>query len=179
VLEDFGRLAALSVTICCSASPTGQLACGMLRGFSSIGACCTGSDVANPVQKILEETLLRRGARGVVEDSARSGHCRIRWQPAEQTLSSLIVCSRSPLLLKQFLYALESRTASPEREVVVVHHCGHDDDVLKAVIEKCAARCVPYSGPFHFSRMNNLGAEVATGQIVVFLNDDVEPLDPS
>jgi GT2 family glycosyltransferase len=61
----------------------------------------------------------------------------------------------------------------------VVQHCGRDDAALRAVIDKFAARCVPYSGPFHFSRMNNLGAEVATGKVLVFLNDDVEPLDPS
>ena len=36
---------------------------------------------------------------------------------------------------------------------------------------------VPYAGPFNFAAMNNLGARHATGEVLVFLNDDVEPLD--
>ena len=35
------------------------------------------------------------------------------------------------------------------------------------------------TGPFNFSRMNNLGARTATGEVLVFLNDDVTPLEPS
>ena len=46
------------------------------------------------------------------------------------------------------------------------------DDVLK----RHRVKQVRYEGIFHFSKMNNLGAKVADGDILVFLNHDVEPL---
>jgi GT2 family glycosyltransferase len=35
------------------------------------------------------------------------------------------------------------------------------------------------NGPFNFSRLNNLGAEQARGEILLLLNDDIEPVEPS
>ncbi len=37
---------------------------------------------------------------------------------------------------------------------------------------------VRYSGSFDFAAMNNLGAKSAKGEVILFLNDDVLPLDP-
>jgi GT2 family glycosyltransferase len=82
-------------------------------------------------------------------------------------------------LLDRCLRAIQTRTAYTNREIVVVQHLGHDDARLEAVIERYGARRVPYSGPFHFSLMSNLGAGMASADVLVFLNDDTEPLDAS
>ena len=50
---------------------------------------------------------------------------------------------------------------------------------MQAVIARHGAKHVPYTGPFDFARMNNLGAQAAEGEILVFLNDDTELLEPS
>jgi GT2 family glycosyltransferase len=63
--------------------------------------------------------------------------------------------------------------------VIVVQHCGQNDAAMKRIIDRFGARQVAYSGSFHFSRMNNLGAKATAGEILVFLNDDVEPLEAS
>ena len=61
----------------------------------------------------------------------------------------------------------------------MIQHMGRDDAALRTVIERHGATCIPYSGPFHFSRMNNLGAQAAKGEVLVFLNDDIEIIEPS
>jgi GT2 family glycosyltransferase len=61
----------------------------------------------------------------------------------------------------------------------VQHVTGEEDAALEKVIAQHHAKRVPYDGPFHFSRMNNLALEAAGGEILIFLNDDVEPLDNS
>jgi GT2 family glycosyltransferase len=48
---------------------------------------------------------------------------------------------------------------------------------MDRLLEGSTCLRVPYTGPFNFAAMNNLGAGKATGTVLVFLNDDVEPLD--
>jgi GT2 family glycosyltransferase len=48
---------------------------------------------------------------------------------------------------------------------------------MDRLLEACTCVRVRYTGPFNFAAMNNLGARHATGDVLVFMNDDVEPLD--
>jgi GT2 family glycosyltransferase len=137
------------------------------------------ADIPPAGRMLLKETIIRRGLHGEVEDGPGMNSFRIRWQPSKRVLSSIIVCSRSPSLLKRCLSALAARTQYSEREVIVVQHCSKNDAAMKTIIDRFGAKQVAYSGPFHFSRMNNVGVKVAAGEILVFLNDDVEPLDAS
>jgi O-antigen biosynthesis protein len=93
---------------------------------------------------------------------------------------SVIICSRSPQLLERCMASLAGQTSYPDCEAIVVQHLdGKAEDLmaLQAIIEKYGAVRVTYSGPFNFSRMNNLAVRQAKGDILVFLNDDTEPLE--
>jgi GT2 family glycosyltransferase len=61
-------------------------------------------------------------------------------------------------------------------EVLVVYDtdCNTDylNKVLKLQSEKVAIKCIGYEPPFNFSKKCNLGASHASGEVVVFLNDD-------
>ena len=127
------------------------------------------------VRKALEDAIERRGYAAEAESAAGG----VRWKTSGPTLASLIICSRSPGLLERCLETIAGSTAWPHREVIVVHHLGPEDAALKAAAERFGAVRVPYSGPFHFSLMNNIGAQAARGEVLVFLNDDVEPLESS
>ncbi len=48
---------------------------------------------------------------------------------------------------------------------------------MDRLLDGCECVRVPYTGPFNYAAMNNLGAERASGKVLVFMNDDVEPLD--
>ena len=126
----------------------------------------------------VEDTVRRRSWNAKVEDGPVPGSYRIRWNPLDQPLVSIIICSRSPKLLNQCLRAIGRRTDYSRRQIIVVQHVvdGINKDAMEAVVSRYGGRNVPYEGPFHFARMNNLGAGSAEGEILVFLNDDVEPL---
>jgi GT2 family glycosyltransferase len=47
---------------------------------------------------------------------------------------------------------------------------------MAAIAAEYECTRVPVSGPFNFSGINNAASEYAKGEILVFLNDDVEPL---
>jgi O-antigen biosynthesis protein len=127
----------------------------------------------------LAQALHRRRLAAEVEGGPPPHAFRLRWKSSQTKLASVIVCSRTPHLLERCLTSLDKRTGYPKREVIVVHHLGGEASALEAVIARHAAKHVPYSGPFDFSRMNNLGAQAADGEILVFLNDDTEMLEPS
>lgn len=88
-------------------------------------------------------------------------------------LASIIICSRDAKLLKRCLDTIQRSTAYPHREIVVVEHVTGEERLLA---DGLYTR-VRYSGRFDFATMNNLGAKAAKGDVLVFLNDDVQPLD--
>ena len=95
---------------------------------------------------------------------------------------SIIVCSRTAGLLETCLAGVRSRTDHPRFELVVVQHLGsspvEEEGAVERVISTHGAKRVAYPGPFNFADMNNKGAAAAAGSILIFLNDDVDPLKP-
>ncbi len=100
--------------------------------------------------------------------------------PASSDRVSILICTRTASLLQSCLRAIAETTGYGDYEVVVVQHLGSTSDAeeqgVARVIEQFHARRTGYHGPFNFSVMNNQGARMATGSILLFMNDDVEPL---
>jgi GT2 family glycosyltransferase len=130
-------------------------------------------------RRALEDTVQRRSWRASVEDGPGPNMYSLDWQLQGRPLVSLIICSRSPRLLNLCLSAIHKCTDYLQRQIVVVQHLVGPEAAMEKVLLHSEAKRVRYEGPFHFSQMNNLGAEAADGEILVFLNDDVEPLDPA
>jgi len=89
--------------------------------------------------------------------------------------ASIIVCSRTPRLLRKCLRGLR-RTDAARAEIVVVSHACGEEEQLEAVAAAEGARAVRYTGQFHFGLMSSRGVEAASRPMLVFLNDDVEPV---
>jgi GT2 family glycosyltransferase len=98
-------------------------------------------------------------------------------------LVTTIVCTRNSVLLARCLEGLRGKTAYHQKEVVVVQHLGStspsEERAVEAVIQRFNAKRVTYSGPFNFATMNNVGVAEAEGSLLLFLNDDVEPIGPN
>lgn len=95
---------------------------------------------------------------------------------ASKALTSIIVCSRSPQLLDTCFQALQP--VRQQVELVAVLHLGQgQDDALRSIAARHQATPVEYREAFHFGRMCNLAASRARGELLLFLNDDVTPLE--
>jgi GT2 family glycosyltransferase len=128
--------------------------------------------------RALEEAVVKRDAQAVVTPGASPNTYRVRWSIPDGSKASLIICSRNARLLKACLDAIARQTAYGNRELVIVQHRTGDIAAMDRLLDDYACVRVPYTGPFHFAAMNNLGASYATGDVLLFMNDDVEPLDP-
>ena len=95
---------------------------------------------------------------------------------------SIIICTRTTNLLQTCLAGIRSQTNYPNLELLVVQHLGSstlpEEAAVMRVIREHEAKRIPYSAPFNFAAMNNLAAAQATGTVLLFLNDDVDPLQP-
>jgi GT2 family glycosyltransferase len=130
-------------------------------------------------RRALEAALQRRKWKATVEDGPQPNLYNLAWQPQSEPLVSIVICSRSAPLLERCLSAIDRGTDYPRRQVLVVQHITGCDEAMESLLSRSAVKRVRYQGAFDFSRMNNLGVEAATGEILVFLNDDVEPLASS
>ncbi|KAA0577943.1 glycosyltransferase [Azospirillum sp. B21] len=144
--------------------------------------------------KAVEAWAGRRGMvaevrRGLVVSEEEDGQtlvapCEIELRPASHPAVSVIVPTRnSPVLLRNCLDALlRTRQAYPgPLQILVIDHQNEDPDSVALIAAMQAQRGVdvmPYKGPFNWAMMNNLAAEQASGEVLVFLNDDTLATDP-
>lgn len=96
---------------------------------------------------------------------------------------SIIIPSRNGFpLISRILSDLYERTDYPDFEVLVVDN-GSDDQQVLALYDRYAQerrtfRAFVEQAPFNFSRAVNKGMDAATGDHFLFLNNDIEVIDP-
>ena len=134
-------------------------------------------DSGAAIAKVLQEAIRRREWDAEVVNRPNSITFQIRH--ATKRRVSLIICSRSPKLLRSALKSVRSSTSYPDYEIIVAEHCpnGENPEMARLASEYGCGR-VAVGGPFNFAHLNNLASKDAPGDVLVFLNDDVEPLRP-
>ena len=123
------------------------------------------------------------GTQGRVEDGPRPGYFRVRF-PIKPVRISAIVPTRDRVdLLRTCVETVEGKTFFPpgvELEFIVIDN-GSTEEETHAFFGEMRDRghqVVRDEGPFNFARLNNLGAGVASGDLLLFLNNDIEITEP-
>jgi GT2 family glycosyltransferase len=150
-----------------------------LYSWRMIKGSAAASERAKPyayvaAARALEETMVRRGVPGRVEDTEAPGIYRIRPKAPQGALVSVIIPTRDKAgLLRRCLGSLSSVTNWVDYEVIVVDSA--PDEPLPDSLRPLVKALVPYEGDgFNFSRAINLGAKRASGHYLLLLNDDTE-----
>lgn len=101
----------------------------------------------------------------------------------------LVMSTRSPPLVSiiiptigargrilKCLQDLRERSSYKPIEVIVLDHTqpNHDTLATRRAIREGADKVLPVSGAFNWSRFNNMGAMISRGEVLLFLNDDIE-----
>jgi O-antigen biosynthesis protein len=93
---------------------------------------------------------------------------------------SVIIPTRNRVdLLRTCIDGLE-RTDYPEMEAIIVDNGSDDPATLQYLANLDPARYLVLrdDGPFNFSRLNNRAAQLARGELLCLLNNDIEVLEP-
>lgn len=129
------------------------------------------------------EHLARCGLRADVLSHPRLvGQWRIRYAlPEIPPLVSIIIPTRNGLkLLKRCIDTLRELTDYPNYELIVVDNQSDDPATLDFLSEKSAKeeiRVYAYNAPFNYSAINNAAVRESRGEILCFLNNDIEITD--
>lgn len=138
------------------------------------------ADLSSVRQSIIDTTSAFAGAELVSDDTGRT---KIEWPvPSPEPKVSLIVPTRDGVdLLRTVVGGFLHETRYQNLEVLIADNDSTEEET-KVYLAKVAThprvRVVPCPGPFNFSKINNLAAAEATGELIGLMNNDLKVLDP-
>lgn len=119
---------------------------------------------------------------GTTVDSGIGSTRRIGWPlPSVAPIVTVIIPTRDQLaLLRQCIAGLDT-TDYPSLEIIVIDNDTTDPATLNYLksLKDINIRVISYPGAFNFAAMNNRAAEISTGSLLCFVNNDIEFPDPS
>ena len=121
----------------------------------------------------LADAVKRRGLDAEVIEYPTANRVRMRIRNSPRV--SVIIPTDSPVRAEKCARDLPGATDYPEVEFIIVTHTGLIERLhTTGTPINDRARFVAFDRPFNFSAKCNTGAQIATGQRLIFLNDDVE-----
>jgi GT2 family glycosyltransferase len=124
----------------------------------------------------LADAMERRGLAAEIIEYPTAN--RVRLKISEWPKVSIIVPTDSAARSRLCVEQLPQMTSYPNYEIVIVTNSALAEVLEVAAPKEPGFRFVRYDKPFNFSDKCNLGAQAATGERVVIVNDDVETPQP-
>ncbi len=119
----------------------------------------------------LSSALTRRGVDAEVLPLPAANYPRVR-SGAPAWKASIVIPSDNAANISATIESIRSASSYPDLEILVVTNSGIIRE-FRASKKHDAVRFVAYDKPFNFSDKCNVGAEHATGKLLIFFNDDV------
>lgn len=140
-------------------------------------------------KRAIEDHCARVGIDAEVIELDRRGHFRVKRRVQGTPLVSIVIPTRGStgvvwgrerVLVVEAVRSIVARSSWERVEIVVVADNDTPASVTGELAELAGDRLVvvPYDRPFDFSEKCNLGAAHASGELLLFLNDDVEVITP-
>jgi GT2 family glycosyltransferase/glycosyltransferase involved in cell wall biosynthesis len=135
-------------------------------------------------RRALRDHLSRKGIAGRVEPCPENNesHRVIYALPDPAPRVTIVIPTRNRIaLLRRCIESLRAATDYPEFDILIVDNDSTDAetlDYLRQLESEGAASILREPGPFNFSRLNNRAADHARGEILAFLNSDIEVNEP-
>jgi glycosyltransferase involved in cell wall biosynthesis/SAM-dependent methyltransferase len=127
---------------------------------------------------------MRRIGMPAEAEVAPPGLLHVRWNRSREALVSIIIPTRDKVeMLARCIASLREKTAYHPYEIVIVDTGSEEAATLEYYKTLEAYPNIRIlsdaSRPFNYSRANNCGAREARGELLLFLNNDVEITNPA
>lgn len=124
-----------------------------------------------------EDAIRRRAVEGSLAAVPRvRGYHRAVYRSEDARLSAVIPSRDNERFLRQCIESLMVDDAADRPEVVVVDNGSVDTTTLDYLqkLRSEGVNVVRHDAAFNFSELCNIGARASTGNVITFLNDDIE-----
>lgn len=132
-------------------------------------------------KKAVAEHLDRCGERGSVKDGLVPGTQQVAYSIKDWPLVSVIIANRDHHdLLAKCLDSLALSTYL-NYEIIIVENHSEKPETFKyyeALAAKPNVKIVTWARPFNYAAVNNFAVTHAAGELLLFLNNDVEAINP-
>ncbi len=140
-----------------------------------------GTRASEAGRRALAEHLARSGTPQAEVSCPVSGHYRVRYPVQGQPKVSIIVPFKDrPDLLQTLVSSLLARTTYTNYEVLLVSNNSTRPETFALLERLTEPRLVKltWDFPFNYPAINNWAARQATGELLLFLNNDMEVVAP-
>lgn len=155
-----------------------------MRKESTANAMTAKPYIMEATCKAKEEALERRGLIGKLSTIPDISQYRVTYIPKGDPLVSIVIPSKDNFdVLKMCLTSILNTTAYANYEIVLVDNGSSQatrqkiEELISQFSYERACKGIKYiyePMEFNFSKMCNMGAAAANGELILFLNDDIE-----
>jgi len=146
------------------------------------GTSFGGKSAAEASMKALEDALKRREITGTVERGLFDGSFRVRPVLPADAFASVIIPTRDNVNhLRTCVESVRQKTSSRNYEIVIIDNQSVEEETkryLGSLGGDSRIRIIQHDAEFNFSAMNNHAAQGARSNVLVFLNNDTEVIEP-
>ncbi|HEY8670190.1 MAG TPA: glycosyltransferase, partial [Terriglobales bacterium] len=129
-------------------------------------------------KRAIADSLVQQGERGHVAVDWATHLYRVRRELMVEERVAIIIPTRDHTdLLERCIKSIRLNTTYRNYEIVVVDN-DSQSQAARDYFSSFAHRLLHFAGPFNFSAMNNLAVEQTDARWLLFLNNDVEVIDP-
>jgi GT2 family glycosyltransferase len=132
----------------------------------------------NATKQSISESLLRKGIKATVTDSEIKGELRISYELKNEPKVSIIILTKDNIeYLKKCIDSLQNKTDYKNYELIIVDNGSREPKTIRYL--KSLQKVVRDKSEFNASKLHNFGASNASGEYLLFLNDDIEIIETS
>ena len=131
-------------------------------------------------RRAIEAHLKRRGQEGIVSLKKDLGFYRVTYPVKEQPLVSILIPNKDQKeSLELCIRSIREKTGYENYEIVIIENNSTTQEIFdfyEELKKDKSIRVVTWEREFNYSAINNFGVQHAKGELLLFLNNDVEVL---
>lgn len=131
-------------------------------------------------RRALAEHLERSQTPAAVADGPIPGTYRVRYRLPRQPLVSVLIPNRDSVQMLARCVDSLARSSYANYEILILENNSEQAETLayyRHAAKTGPVRVVAWDKPFNYAAVNNFGATYAKGEVLLFLNNDVEAID--